>query len=106
MPLSCEESIKECGFESSDAAGGSISQYGHTSTMSRRSSSASNSGEAKAKERSLAALLGGWPNHKAQLPEECSFETKTSLPDCNFEASNMRSQVSGKYIYSSWYLGN
>lgn len=96
MPLSCEVSKKECEFESSDAGGGSISQYGDVSTTSRRSSSASNSGEGEAKERSLEALLGGWPSHKAQLPEECSVETKTSLPDFSFEARNIRSQVSGK----------
>ncbi|KAK1364934.1 Rop guanine nucleotide exchange factor 5 [Heracleum sosnowskyi] len=92
--MSCEESKKECGFESSDAGGGLISQFGDMSITSRRSSSASNSGEAKAKERSLAALLGGWPNHKPRLPEECLVETKTNLPDCKFEARNTRSQVS------------
>lgn len=103
MKISCDESKNQCGSESSAAAGDLMSQYEDMSTTSRQLSSASNSGEAKAKEGSLAALLGGWPNHKAQLPEECSVETKNNLPDCNFEARNMRSQVSGKYIYLSWY---
>ncbi|KAL1809019.1 hypothetical protein ACET3Z_026009 [Daucus carota] len=63
-------------------------------TPSRRSSSASNSGETKANERSLAALLGGWPNHKAQLPEECSVDTETNVQGSNLKSQNATSKLS------------